>query len=252
MLHYLEPPDILRQIERGNRLPNLVATTAGSTNNFHCILPGNAFDTASIESHPPWQERFRVECADVVIGNPPWGAPGTKADEETKIRHNKLLEWCRLRDKPIGDKEPSQAFLWRALDFLGKNGKAGMLVSAGVLFKHHETSHAFRKKWLDCVRVEEVFNFSHVRRIFFNGGISPFVAVFFKKDKQCDFPVHYWSARECAVVNKIQSILLSKNDFRILRNSDLRIIEFGSLIPGVLTWIGNSWTILRTIHTPFY
>jgi hypothetical protein len=221
MLHYLEPPAIDRQIKMGNRLPNLVATAGRSVNNFQCILPGNAFDTELIKSNPLWKERFGEECADVIIGNPPWGAPGTKADEKTKARHKKIVDWCRLNNKPIGDKEPSQAFLWRALDYLRKNGKAGLLVSAGVLFKHHEKSQAFRREWIECVRLEEVFNFSHVRTIFFKGAISPFVAVFFKKEKQCDSPVHYWSAKQCAVVKKVQSILLSKNDLRIIRNSDL-------------------------------
>jgi hypothetical protein len=221
MLHYLDPPDILQQIERGNRLPNLVAMAGEAVNNFHCILPGNAFDTASIESNPRWMERFGVEVADVIIGNPPWGSPGTKADEETKARHKKLVEWCRINDKPIGDKELSQAFLWRALDYLRKNGKAGMLVSAGVLFKHHEKSQSFRKEWTDGVRLEEVFNFSHVRAIFFKEAISPFIAILFKKEKQCDSPVHYWSAKQCSFVKKAQSILLSKNDLRIIRNSNL-------------------------------
>jgi hypothetical protein len=221
MLHYLDPPAISRQIEMGNKLPNLVATAGRSANNFHCILPGNAFDTELIESNPPWRERFGAECADVIVGNPPWGAPGTTAGEQTKARHGKVVDWCRLNGKPIGDKEPSQAFLWRALDYLRKNGRAAMLVSAGVLFKHHETSQAFRREWLDCVRLEEVFNFSHVRTVFFNGAISPFAAIFFTKEKQGDFPVHYWPAKQCAVVKKIQSVLLSKNDLKIIRDSNL-------------------------------
>jgi type I restriction-modification system DNA methylase subunit len=178
LLHYLKPPAIDQQIKRGNRLPNLAATTSRSVNHFHCILPGNAFDTKLIESNSLWKERFGEECADIIVGNPPWGAPGAKADAEAKARHEKLLKWCELNNKPIGDKESSQAFLWRALDFLEKNGKAGMLVSAGVLFKHNTTTQAFRSQWLDCVRLDEVFNFSHVRKFFFKGADSPFLSIF--------------------------------------------------------------------------
>jgi hypothetical protein len=57
-------------------------------------------------------------------------------------------------------------------DLLRTNGKAGMLVSAGVLFKHSKTKQRFRKHWLDSVRLDEVFNFSHVRKFFFKGGIA--------------------------------------------------------------------------------
>jgi type I restriction-modification system DNA methylase subunit len=221
MLHYLDPPAIDKQMKMGNRLPNLVATTNRSANNFHCILPGNAFDIDHIESNPIWKARFGVECADVVVGNPPWGAPGTKADAETKARQKILLDWCKSSNKPIGDKEPSQAFLWRALDFLKQNGKAGMLVSAGVFFKHNTTTKTFRKQWLDCVRLKEVFNFVHVRKFFFKGADSPFVSICFSKAKQKDMPVYYWTAKQSTSFNKNQSILLSRHDLNIISDHDL-------------------------------
>ncbi len=216
MLHYLDPPAIDQQIKMGNRLPNLIATTNRSTINLHCILSENAFDVELIESIPVWKERFGKGCADVVVGNPPWGAPGKKADAETKARQKILLDWCESNNKPIGDKEPSQAFLWRALDFLRTNGKAGMLVTAGVLFKHSTTSQQFRRQWFNSVRLKEVFNFSHVRKFFFKGGISPFLSVFFKKEEQKGKPVYYWSAKQTITMNKTQAIALSKYDLHVL------------------------------------
>jgi len=221
MLHYLEPPAIDHQIKMGNKLPNLVATTSPSVDHFHCILHGDAFDPEFIESTPLWKERFGEGCADVVVGNPPWGAPGTKADAETKARHKKLLDWCELNNKPIGDKESSQAFLWRALDFLKKKGKAGMLVSAGVLFKHNTTTQAFRKQWLDSVRLDQVFNFSHVRKFFFKGAISPFLSICFSKGGKEGKRVNYWSAKQGMNINKTQSIVLSRYDMHVLRSEDL-------------------------------
>ena len=222
MLHYLDPPAIDRQIKMGNRLPNLVATNSRSKNNLHCILPKNAFDVELIESRPVWKERFGKGCADVVVGNPPWGgAHGKKTATTAKARQKILLNWCKSNNKPIGDKEPSQAFLWRALDFLRENGKAGMLVSAGVLFKHSKTTQQFRKQWLESVRFEEVFNFSHVRKIFFKGGVSPFLSLFFSKKGQKDKPIYYWSAKQTITINKIQAIALSKYDMHVIWPEDL-------------------------------
>ena len=221
MLHYLDPPAIDRQIKMGNRLPNLIATTSRSINHLHCILPKNAFDVELIESRPVWKDRFGRGCADVVVGNPPWGAPGNKADAETKARQKILLDWCESNDKPVGDKEPSQAFLWRALDFMRTNGKAGMLVSAGVLFKHSTTTQKFRKHWFDSVRLEEVFNFSHVRKFFFKGGVSPFLSVFFSKKGQKDKPAYYWSPKQTIAINKTQAIALSKYDMHVIWHEDL-------------------------------
>lgn len=221
MLHYLDPPAIDRQIKMGNRLPNLVATTSRSKNHLHCILPKNAFDVKLIESTPVWKERFGKGSVDVVVGNPPWGAPGNKANAEAKARHKTLLDWCQSNDKPIGDREPSQAFLWRALDFLKTNGKAGMLVSAGVLFKHSRTTQKFRRQWFDSVRLKEVFNFSHVRKFFFKGGVSPFLSIFFSKEGQKDKPVYYWSPKQTITINKIQAIALSKYDMHVMWPEDL-------------------------------
>ncbi len=233
MLHYLDPPAIDQQMKMGNRLPNLVATNSRSANNFHCILHGDAFNIDHIESNPIWKARFGAECADVVVGNPPWGAPGKKADAETKARQKILLSWCNSNNKPIGDKEPSQAFLWRALDFLKQTGKAGMLVSAGVLFKHNTTTKAFRKRWLDCVRLDEVFNFSHVRKFFFKGGTSPFLSVFFRKEEQKDNPIYYWSAKQTVALRGTQAIVLSRHDLRILRNEEK--------VSNSTSWKINSW-----------
>lgn len=221
LLHYLDPPAIDRHIKRGNKLPHLIAGDRHSQNHYHCIFVGNTFDAVLIESNPLWKERFGNGCADVIVGNPPWGAPGKKADAETKERETVVLKWCKDNDKPIGDKEPSQAFLWRALDFLKTDGKAGMLVSAGVLFKHSATSQNFRESWLDCVRLTDVYNFTHVRKFFFKGADAPFLTVCFHKQKQGKQPVHYWNAKQVQNINNIQAVVFSKYDMIVLRDKVL-------------------------------
>lgn len=222
MLHYLDPPAIQEHIRRGDKLPNLLASKKNTSSNcFHSILCANAFDVDHIKSTSLWRERFGDGCTDIVVGNPPWGAPDSKADPETKARQETLLAWCENNGRPIGDKEPSQAFLWRALDFLKSGGKAGILVSAGVLFKHGTKTQAFRRQWLSKVKLREVFNFAHVRKFFFAGSNSPFVSVFFEKGQQEDTPVYYWSAKQLAEINKTQAVLLSQHDLNILRDVDL-------------------------------
>lgn len=221
LLHYLDPPAIDQHIKRGNKLPNLIATDRHSQNHYHCIFVGNAFDVALIESNLLWQERFGNGCADIVVGNPPWGYPGKNADAETKAREAIVLKWCKDNDKPIGDNEPSQAFLWRALNFLKTGGKAGMLVSAGVLFKHSATSQKFRERWFDCVRLADVYNFTHVRKFFFKGADAPFLAICFHKQKQGKHPVHYWGAKQVQNINNIQAVVFSKYDMIMLRHKAL-------------------------------
>jgi hypothetical protein len=221
MLHYLEPPSIIDQIRQGNKLPNLLVTGIRGVNHYNCIWVGNAFDTNAIGNDTLLQKLFGNGCADVIVGNPPWGSPGNNADKDAKQREKVMLEWCKLNKCPIGDKEPSQAFLWRTLDLLKENGNAGMLVSAGVLFKHSSTTQEFRNQWMSRLCLSEVFNFAHVRKFFFNGSISPFVMIAFQKSEQQGKPVEYWSAKQVATLKETQAILLSKYDRHIFRDLNL-------------------------------
>jgi len=218
MLHYLEPPAIAEQIKSGNRLPHILVSKSKSTNHYHSIWVGNAFDTAAIESNPLLSSRFGKNCADIVVGNPPWGAPGAKADTATQEREKLMLEWCG-EDKPIGDKEPSQAFLWRSLDFLKEGGRAGVLIFAGALF--NSSTQSFRERWMERVKINEVFNFADVRKLFFKEAASPFVLICFEQGKQDGFAVKYWSAKRTRALKETQGILFSKQDIHSLRNEDL-------------------------------
>ncbi|MBC8551883.1 MAG: N-6 DNA methylase [Candidatus Brocadiales bacterium] len=211
MLHYLDPPSILEQIRKGNKLPNLLVSEIKSRNHFNSIQVGNAFST----------RRETLGRIDVIVGNPPWGAPGNNADIATKERQKVMLDWCTSKSYPIGDKEPSQAFLWRALEFLKDGGCCALLTSAGVLFKHGSTTQAFRNKWMSKVCLNEVFNFTHVRKFFFKGAISPFVMIHFTKEKQGKTPVKYWSAKQVIAIKETQAVLLSKYDHNYLVEQNL-------------------------------
>ncbi|MBT9545674.1 MAG: SAM-dependent DNA methyltransferase [Candidatus Sericytochromatia bacterium] len=238
-LHYLDPPSIMGQIKSGQKLPNLLVSNTVSPNHFNCIwAEKNAFNSQEITENQPLLEKFCSGTTDIVIGNPPWGAPGNKADKKTKARENTMLDWCKSNSRPIGDKEPSQAFIWRAFDFAKVGGKVALLVSAGVLFKHGTTTQEFREKWLDSVHLNEVFNFSHVRKFFFNGAVSPFVGITFTKQALCkenENVTYYWSAKQVNTLTKTQAVVFSKYDVHLLKNEDL-----SSNISWKTYWFGRS------------
>ena len=211
MLHYLDPPSIQQYIRNGKRLPNLLVSEKSNKNHYNSIHVANAF-SSDIDD---------LGDVDIIVGNPPWGAPGTKADAVTKERQQVMLEWCKSNLYPIGDKEPSQAFLWRALDFLKEGGRCAMLTSAGVLFKHSSTTQVFRSEWMKRVRLNEVFNFTHVRKFFFKGVASPFVMIYFTKEDQGKHPVEYWSAKQVVALKETQAVLFSKYDRSYLVEQDL-------------------------------
>ena len=112
--------------------------------------------------------------------------------------------WCNSRKgRPLGGGELSQAFIHLTGAILKEGGRAGLLVSSGVLFRHHKNSREFRNVWLQSVQLEHIVNFGHVRRVFFSGkqrnskGVSPFISAVFKKTENIspENRFQYWSAK---------------------------------------------------------
>ena len=220
LLHYLEPPSIREQIKMGNRLPNLVFDEENSKkdNYYNTLLAANAFNNELIESHSVLKKCFLSDCADIVIGNPPWGTPNSKDKEACKV--NKVaLNWCKANNKPIGQKERSQAFIWKALAALKPTGVSALLVHINVFLMHHDNSKDFRNAWFSEACLHSVYNFSHTRKVFFKGAIAPFAAIVFcpKKAKQKKCQVEYWSSKDTKTVEKLQSVVFRRDDLKILR-----------------------------------
>jgi len=222
LLHYLEPPDIWRD----RRLPFLkYDPNARSTgdNRFDILLEANAFAVEEAVPDETVRKRFGRGCVDIVVGNPPWGYPPAK-DTVGRRATDVALRWCKSRRKPVGDKEPSQAFIHRTLDLLRDGGCAGMLVSAGVLHKQGGESERFREAWLSSAELVRVVNFTHVRRVFFSGAgrqraaVAPFAAVLFEKTDRPDHTrrFEYWSAKRTPMVSRLRAVVLSRSDLRAL------------------------------------
>jgi hypothetical protein len=196
---------------------------------FDVLLHANAFEAISGNVPAEVTQRFGPASAAVVVGNPPWGYP-KKEDIDGQNAMAAIVKWRDAKEgRPIGDKELSQAFIHLTQELLQNGGKAGLLVSSGVLFKHHKNSRDFRRVWLTSARLEHVVNFAHVRQIFFSGlqreakGISPFVSVVFEKTPLApltDSRFQYWSAKRTAMVENTQCVVLNRGDMHWLSQRD--------------------------------
>ncbi|HUU83792.1 MAG TPA: N-6 DNA methylase [Phycisphaerae bacterium] len=222
LLHYLDPPDIWRD----KRLPYLKYDPDARSNGnqrFDILLEANAFPKKGAVPDATVRKQFGGGSVDIVVGNPPWGYPPPN-DTEGRPATDVALDWCKRHDKPVGDKEPSQAFIHRSLDLLRGGGCAGMLVSAGVLHNQGDESERFREAWLSSAQLVTVVNFTHVRHLFFSGtgrkkgAIAPFAAVMFEK---ADRPDHtrrfeYWSAKRTPMASRLRAVVLSRSDLCVL------------------------------------
>lgn len=217
MLHYLEPPDILQ-----HQLPFLTYTPRSRRTpdkHLDILLVSDAFEIEKNLSGAAALERFGDSSVDVVVGNPPWGSP--RADDE--LSSDGGARWCQQRQLSVGDKERSQSFVHRSLSFLHDGGRAGLLLSTGILFKRHPKTRAFRRQWLQRSTLSHIFNFAAVRHAFFRpfdssknegkGAIAPFIAAVFRKTPPSEESLFtYWSAKETAYISNLQAVILNRAD----------------------------------------
>ena len=233
-LHYQEP----REINDERRLPFLKwipneerqrrELSMPGARFFDVLLHANSFEVVDCKHSAEVTRRFGKACASVVVGNPPWGTP-KKNDLDGQKAMQAVEAWCNPRKgRPLGGGELSQAFIHLTGAILKEGGRAGLLVSSGVLFRHHKNSREFRSVWLRSVRLEHIVNFAHVRHVFFSGtqrnsnSISPFISVVFEKTANVppDSRFQYWSAKRTAVVENIRSVVLNRGDMHWLSQRD--------------------------------
>ncbi|MEQ8554150.1 MAG: N-6 DNA methylase [Cyclobacteriaceae bacterium] len=224
LLHYLNPPSILGYIESGKKLPYLIWHGKQKNNHFNILLESNSFNEAQTS------KVFESNSFDVIVGNPPWGTPSTK-DVKGRLELNVIVDWCSERDITFPDKEPSHAFLFRALEFLKPNGLSSLLVKSGVLLKFSPTSNAFKQQLLETATVTEIINFSHVRRVFFSGAISPFILLKLENRSSApDDSINYWSLRKSKSIEKNKVVISDKNDFQRIPYSYTNVYDVWKIL----------------------
>jgi hypothetical protein len=195
-LNYQSPTDILE----AGPLPSLISR-AGATDDQRPLTVADAFwptadgaselnasgDSRARDATTEQNVVWRSGGYDVVVGNPPWTKPA-KGDSRTADR------WATEHGFAVGDRNPSQLFIWRALELLSERGVASMLISAGALLGIR--GREFRSQWLSEARLEHVVNFAEVRAAYFRGAKSSFALVRFRRaNGSPDGPVVYETAK---------------------------------------------------------
>jgi type I restriction-modification system DNA methylase subunit len=236
-LEFQKPPDIRKH----KQLPKLVYNPSQSDSG-KSLFHVNAFyltptEQAELKKRLEQKERYAGRADDermsrlpvlplkdfqfdVIVGNPPWGADNSS--------DNRLADkWCRAFQYPVGDRELSQCFVWRAQRLLKPNGEIGLLVSTGVLFKYEDNSKAFRQVWLKQNRIRAIYNFAHVRHVFFrkqkSEAIAPFAVVFFSPARSKEIlqnKISYVSIKQSAFVERLQAVIIDTTDLHKAGQSD--------------------------------
>ena len=176
-------PRLIHSVDNDSGIAPLVVADAFAPRKGECASTDQ--EDSARTGELPWL----ASGFDVVVGNPPWTE--ITEDEETRPE-----EWARLLGRVIGGRNPSQLFLWRALDLLKDGGSAALLIGAKAMLNTTKTARLFREQWLQEVRLEHVVNFSHVRKDFFASAVAPFMLVRFRRgDRISNEMVVYETAR---------------------------------------------------------
>lgn len=222
LLNYQEPPDITA----AGHLPHLIYRTSGER---PVLVEADAFspfigesldqDVEVRDAHisnqgPLTSLPWPGQSFDVVVGNPPWDEPEGVPKAAAEL-------WADREGLPVGDRSPSQLFMWRALTFLRPGGKAALLIAATAL--HNARSRDFRVQWLGHISLESVTDFTSVRRWFFTA-TAPFALVIFRSRSE-DVPtgtVTYRSVRPSASLWSVRSMGYAHSDLRRVEQESLR------------------------------
>jgi type I restriction-modification system DNA methylase subunit len=169
MCDYLEP----RQIWEGVKSKPL----------FKPLINNNLFESDFFEK----DALFSDEKYDLIIGNPPWQS---ELSEPARI-------YTTENNKPVGDNQICQAFLWRVGELCKPDGKICMVVSSkGLLFNRSTPNREFRKQFFSSFDVKTIINFSALRHVLFSKAVAPCAAVVFSPDKTEDSqPIFYCSPK---------------------------------------------------------
>lgn len=223
-LDFRNPPNI----QKNKRLPKLIYNTENPENGGGTLFHVNAFSLTGDEIAKLEEQNIDVSQYsilplenhqfDIIIGNPPWGA-------DNSLEGKKAVKWCQDFKYPIGDKELSQCFIWRMQHLLKQNGEIGLLVSTGIFFKQQKNSMDFRRQWLLHNNIRAVYNFTHVRQLFFQSAIAPFAIIFFTRTQQKENPssknkIFYTTIKSRAFIQQLQAVIMDKNDFLKINQSD--------------------------------
>ncbi|MCE2485935.1 MAG: N-6 DNA methylase [Desulfurellaceae bacterium] len=168
LLDYVTPPDLE---STSFQLPNL--------------RNANIFKADFFAPDSLWEEVAATKKFDWIIGNPPWIS---LSSQRVREEDRPVWEWMRenYQEAPTGGNQVAEAFVWKVLPYLEKNGIAGLVLPAMTLFKKESAS--FRKQFFTKVQAWCVANFSNLSEVLFAGrSRRPCLTLFFqRKENQLD------------------------------------------------------------------
>ena len=165
LLDFLNPRDI-RDLPVEGGLPKLLLRQGKTrrVNSPQTVIEGDFLST----DLPVDPRSF-----DIVVGNPPWSSRRKDSPEHRFFKRWKNRN--KTRETPAD--QIACAFMWHVPKFLKKQGRACLLLPAGV--RLNDQTNRFQEHWFSRHSVAKIAHLADLRRFLFDGAINPAVAISF-------------------------------------------------------------------------
>lgn len=157
LMEDLRPSDILLlQDDENVKLPTLIGKT---------ILCGDGQgDFFSSKQH-----FANKQSCTVFLSNPPWYEP--KASEQGLLYE----QWAEAHRRFLPHRQIAAAFAHKALETTLDEGRVCLILPVKLFTA--PTSQRFLREWLGYCQIDQIINFSDIRRLLFAGAVHPCVIV---------------------------------------------------------------------------
>lgn len=161
LLTDLAPRDLAVLRKGGHKLPELSQNLTGGEE------AGNFFNRSN--------EAANAHRYTIFLSNPPWRELPA-SDPAAKY----VEEWRRRQPDPkprIPNRQIAAAFALAAADCLAENGRAVLILPVTPFLSAESTRRLFRADLLARYRIEQIVNFSDMRRLIFADAVHPFIVL---------------------------------------------------------------------------
>lgn len=197
----------------------------------------NLFVADFFDTKHPFNEILKE--IDIIIGNPPWGKyNGTH------------IEYCLERDIPIPNKQIALCFLVRSRDFANENTEIALIITSKSLYNLRDES--FRKYFLKNFYINEIFEFSSVRKKVFANAIGPGTIIFYKPAFNNDTKknlVKYISLKQNRFFKLFKTIVIEKQDIKYIQQHFF--LEYDWIWKVILYGTVNDFQLVKRLKEEF-
>lgn len=193
--------------------------------------PPNFFINDFFDTGAGYNEYLKNKNINFIIGNPPYG-------RGIANKNKFVLNYLKKTKLKTANADIVQPFMIRVNDIISPSTKISFIVTSKVFYNLQ--SMEFRNYFLNSFNIKHILELSSVMKEVFQNATVPVSILFYEKNTTQEIPkntINYASIKPNPYFNKLKILMLSRNDFKIVKQSKLieydylwKILVYGSYL----------------------